>query len=203
MGRFVGRNVTRKDGAAKAAGTARYVDDLTRPGLLHARTIRSSIACGEISRIHLGFDTSGFTIVDATDIPGRNVVALLADDQPCLADGRVNHVAEPILLLGARGSRAVARGGRRHRVTGPARRSSTRPGRLTSSKRSRSRRATWTRGSAARTWSSRASTAPATRSTSTSSRTACSPSPRTAASRWWARCSAPTTCIARSPCCSG
>ena len=99
MGRFVGRNVTRKDGAAKAAGTARYVDDLTRPGLLHARTIRSSIACGEISRIHLGFDTSGFTIVDAKDIPGPNVVALLADDQPCLADGRVNHVAEPILLL--------------------------------------------------------------------------------------------------------
>jgi CO/xanthine dehydrogenase Mo-binding subunit len=99
MGRFVGRNVTRKDGAAKAAGTARYVDDLTRPGLLHARTIRSSIACGEISRIRLGFDTSGFTIVDARDIPGRNAVALLIDDQPCLADGRVNHVAEPILLL--------------------------------------------------------------------------------------------------------
>ncbi len=99
MRRSVGRNVTRKDGAAKAAGTARYVDDLTRPGLLHARTIRSSIACGGITRIRLAFDTSGFTVVDARDVPGRNVVSLITDDQPCLADGRVNHVAEPILLL--------------------------------------------------------------------------------------------------------
>ncbi len=99
MRRSVGRNVTRKDGAAKAAGTARYVDDLTRPGLLHARTIRSSIACGGIKRIRLVFDTAGYTVVDARDVPGRNVVSLITDDQPCLADGRVNHVAEPILLL--------------------------------------------------------------------------------------------------------
>ena len=97
--RAVGRNVVRKDGAAKAAGTARYVDDLTRPGLLYARTIRSAIPCGEIAGLRLGFGTSGFTIVDARDIPGRNVVSLITDDQPCLADGQVRHAAEPILLL--------------------------------------------------------------------------------------------------------
>jgi CO/xanthine dehydrogenase Mo-binding subunit len=95
----VGRDVIRKDGAAKAAGTARYVDDLTLPGMLHARTVRSSIACGDITRLRLAFDTSGFTVVDARDIPGRNVVALITDDQPCLADGQVRHVAEPVLLL--------------------------------------------------------------------------------------------------------
>ena len=99
MSRVVGRNVVRKDGAAKAAGTARYVGDLTRPGLLHARTIRSTIPCGTIAGIRLDFDTSGFTIVGARDIPGRNVVSLLTDDQPCLADVRVRHVAEPVLLL--------------------------------------------------------------------------------------------------------
>jgi len=95
----VGRDVIRKDGAAKAAGTARYVDDLMLPGLLHARTIRSSISSGHITRLRLAFDTSGFTVVDARDIPGRNVVALITDDQPCLADGQVRHVAEPVLLL--------------------------------------------------------------------------------------------------------
>ena len=37
----VGRNVLRKDGASKVTGAARYIDDLTFPNLLHARTIRS------------------------------------------------------------------------------------------------------------------------------------------------------------------
>ncbi|MFO7694407.1 MAG: xanthine dehydrogenase family protein molybdopterin-binding subunit [Vicinamibacterales bacterium] len=99
MSRAVGRNVVRKDGAAKASGTARYVDDLTLPGLLYARTIRSAIPCGDIIRLRLGFDTSGFTIVEARDVPGRNIVSLITDDQPCLAEGEVRHVAEPILLL--------------------------------------------------------------------------------------------------------
>jgi CO/xanthine dehydrogenase Mo-binding subunit len=97
--RAVGRNVVRKDGAAKAAGTARYVDDLARPGMLHARTVRSAIPCGAITGLRLAFDTTGFTIVGPRDIPGRNVVSLITDDQPCLADGRVRHAAEPILLL--------------------------------------------------------------------------------------------------------
>jgi CO/xanthine dehydrogenase Mo-binding subunit len=99
MIRTVGRNVRRKDGADKASGKARYVDDLTRPGLLYARTIRSTIPCGEIVRVRLGFDAAGFTIVDARDIPGRNLVSLIVEDQPCLADREVRHVAEPVLLL--------------------------------------------------------------------------------------------------------
>ena len=42
---------------------------------------------------------TGFTIVDHRDIPGRNIVALIDEDQPCLAATRVRHVAEPIVLL--------------------------------------------------------------------------------------------------------
>ncbi|MCX6546318.1 MAG: xanthine dehydrogenase family protein molybdopterin-binding subunit [Acidobacteria bacterium] len=99
MSRHVGRNVARKDGAAKTGGTARYVDDLTWPGLLHGRTIRSSIPCGEITGIRFDFDRSGFTVVDAGDIPGRNVVSLITDDQPCLANRVIHHAAEPILLV--------------------------------------------------------------------------------------------------------
>ena len=45
----VGRNVLRKEGVEKVTGAARYVDDLTFPGILHARTIRSTIPAGEIS----------------------------------------------------------------------------------------------------------------------------------------------------------
>jgi CO/xanthine dehydrogenase Mo-binding subunit len=38
-------------------------------------------------------------IVSAKDIPGKNCIALIDDDEPCLADGMVNHPEEPILLL--------------------------------------------------------------------------------------------------------
>lgn len=97
----VGQNVARKDGRAKIAGSAIYVDDLSFPGMLHGRTVRSTIPRGRIRDIRLGFDTAGFTIVDHRDIqePGRNVVALIEDDQPALAAGEIRHVAEPILLL--------------------------------------------------------------------------------------------------------
>ncbi len=95
----VGRNVLRKEGVEKVTGAARYIDDLTFPDLLHARTIRSTIPCGEITGVRHNFDTSGFTIVDHRDVPGRNIVALIDDDQPCLAERLIRHAAEPILLL--------------------------------------------------------------------------------------------------------
>jgi CO/xanthine dehydrogenase Mo-binding subunit len=95
----VGRNVLRKEGIEKVTGEARYLDDLPFSNLLHARTIRSTIPAGEIANIRFNFDTDGFAIVDYRDIPGRNIVALIDDDQPCLAERAIRHVAEPILLL--------------------------------------------------------------------------------------------------------
>jgi CO/xanthine dehydrogenase Mo-binding subunit len=95
----VGRAVARKEGIAKATGAARYVDDLSFPGMLHGATLRSTIPRGEILSIRHDFDRDGFTVVDFRDIPGRNVVALIEDDQPCLAEREVRHAAEPILLL--------------------------------------------------------------------------------------------------------
>lgn len=101
MTNSVGKSVSRKDGIGKATGATRYADDIVLPGMLHGRTIRSTIARGTIRSIRFDFDESGFTIVDYRDIPegGRNVVALIKDDQPFLAERDVQHVAEPILLL--------------------------------------------------------------------------------------------------------
>jgi CO/xanthine dehydrogenase Mo-binding subunit len=97
--RVVGRNVPRKDSLAKVSGEARYVDDVTLPGLLHATTVRSTVPSGRIRDIHLAFDSSGFTIVDHRAIPGENVIALIERDQPCLVAKEVRHQAEPILLV--------------------------------------------------------------------------------------------------------
>jgi CO/xanthine dehydrogenase Mo-binding subunit len=95
----IGVSVPRKDGLGKATGAARYVDDLAFPGMLHGRTIRSTIPCGTIAGIRRDFDPAGFTVVDWRDIPGRNVIALLTEDQPCLVEREVRHQAEPVLLL--------------------------------------------------------------------------------------------------------
>ena len=95
----VGTSVSRKDGLGKATGRTKYADDIVLPGMLYGRTVRSTIARGTVRDIRLKFDTAGFTIVDYRDIPSRNVVALIEDDQPFLVERTVNHVAEPILLL--------------------------------------------------------------------------------------------------------
>src|SRR5437773_9233519 len=95
----VGTNVPRKEGLDKATGHARYIDDLKFPGMIFGRTIRSTIPRGRITNIGFDFDRTGFTAVDHRDIPGENVIALIENDQPCLAADEVRHVAEPILLL--------------------------------------------------------------------------------------------------------
>src|SRR4051812_19197883 len=95
----VGKNVARKDGIGKATGRALYADDLVFPDMLHGRTIRSTIPRGRIRSVRLDFDQAGFTVVDHHDVPGRNIVDLIEQDQPFLAERDVRHMAEPILLL--------------------------------------------------------------------------------------------------------
>src|SRR5262245_21165917 len=99
MSTVVGTNVLRKEGADKVTGRARYLDDLSFPNLLYGRTVRSTISAGELAGIRYDYDRSGFTSVDYHDIPGKNFVALIDEDQPCLAERQVRHVAEPVVLL--------------------------------------------------------------------------------------------------------
>jgi CO/xanthine dehydrogenase Mo-binding subunit len=98
---IIGSAVPRKEGRDKVTGRAQYIDDMTLPGMLHGATVRSRIPRGTIRKITFGpgIAWDEFVIVSAKDIPGTNCVALISDDQPCLADGAVNHPEEPILLL--------------------------------------------------------------------------------------------------------
>ncbi|MDP6539984.1 MAG: xanthine dehydrogenase family protein molybdopterin-binding subunit, partial [Planctomycetota bacterium] len=50
---------------------------------------------------------SGVVCLTAADVPGRNRIALIADDWPVLADGETNHVGEALALVAAP-SRAAA-----------------------------------------------------------------------------------------------
>lgn len=98
---FIGQSVIRKEGREKVTGRARYVDDIALPGMLHGVTVRSTVARARIREIRFGagIPWEEFTVVTARDIPGKNCIALLIDDQPCLADGVINHPEEPVLLL--------------------------------------------------------------------------------------------------------
>jgi len=99
--RIVGAPVPRKEGVNKLLGRAKYVDDMELPNMWHGATVRSSIPRGIIRSItfepHIDWDD--FTVVTAADIPGKNQIQLIVADQPCLADGRVNHNDEAVLLL--------------------------------------------------------------------------------------------------------
>lgn len=99
--RIVGSPVPRKEGVDKLLGRAQYVDDIEREGMWYGATVRSTIPRGLIRSI--GFDRaldwSEFAIVTAADIPGHNHIHLIFADQPCLADGQVNHCEEAVVLV--------------------------------------------------------------------------------------------------------
>jgi CO/xanthine dehydrogenase Mo-binding subunit len=99
--RIVGVSVPRKEGHDKVTGKAQYIDDMALPGMLYGATVRSQVPRGKIRKITFGpgIAWNEFVVVTAKDIPGKNVIALIVDDQPCLADRMVNHPEEPVLLL--------------------------------------------------------------------------------------------------------
>lgn len=98
---WVGRDLPRREGRDKVTGRAIYLDDMKMEGVWHGGTVRSPVARGTLRGIHFGDGVpwGEFTIVLAKDVPGDNVVRLIKDDQPLLADGVVNHVEEPVALI--------------------------------------------------------------------------------------------------------
>jgi len=101
VGASVARSLPRREGPEKLSGRARYLDDLRVPGCLHGATLRSSIPRGRILGVEFdpSFPWDECVIATAQDIPGRNCVALIEEDQPLLARDEVRHAQEPILLV--------------------------------------------------------------------------------------------------------
>ena len=103
--KYFGHSVVRKEWRDKVTGRALYVDDLSFPDgvpeTIYGVTVRSSVPRGRIRGIRYGEDIpwNEFTIVTAADIPGKNEIALIEHDQPCLAAQFINHPEEPIVLL--------------------------------------------------------------------------------------------------------
>jgi CO/xanthine dehydrogenase Mo-binding subunit len=109
MSAFIGTDLARPEGRDKVTGRAVYVADLRGPGAWPAwigGAVRSDVACGRVAALERdpAFDWSRVVVVGPADVPGRNRVAMIADDQPILAGPageRVRHVGEPLLLVAA------------------------------------------------------------------------------------------------------
>jgi len=101
----VGTSLPRVDGVAKVTGRARYLDDLDAPGAWHGATVRSNVPHGVLEGFELdpAFDWSQVVIATAADVPGRNVIALIEDDQPALVaiGSPVMHHDEALALVAA------------------------------------------------------------------------------------------------------
>lgn len=99
----IGESPPRPDGFAKVSGAARYVDDISLPGMWHGATLRSPHAHARIRSLH--WDPArapeGAVCVTAADLPGPNGVQLIDDGWPILADAFTLHVAEPVALVAA------------------------------------------------------------------------------------------------------
>jgi len=99
---YVGESVSREDGVAKATGTARFVHDLSLPGMLHAATLKSPYARARILKIDIraARALSGVRAVltgDDLDF----LLGLYMQDKPILARGQVRYQGEPIAAVAA------------------------------------------------------------------------------------------------------
>jgi CO/xanthine dehydrogenase Mo-binding subunit/CTP:molybdopterin cytidylyltransferase MocA len=93
------RSVPKVDNPEKLSGRAGYIADMPFPGMLHAKTVRSTRPRARILSIRLPEMPGGYFTVDRNDIPGRNRVHVILDDQPVFAEETVNYIGEPIMLV--------------------------------------------------------------------------------------------------------
>ena len=101
--RAVGQRATRPDGRLHGLGQTRYIDDLSFPGMLHARIKRAGIASARIKSI----DTSAaeampgvMAVLTGKEIP-TNSFGPSFQDQPVLVDDLVFHAGDGVAAVAA------------------------------------------------------------------------------------------------------
>jgi CO/xanthine dehydrogenase Mo-binding subunit len=99
----VGSPLERPDAWGKVTGTTRFLDDLDHPGVWLGAVVRSPVARGVLKGVTTdpGFDWSRVVLITAADLPGPNLVAMVREDLPALADGTVQFITQPVALVAA------------------------------------------------------------------------------------------------------
>ncbi len=110
--RWVGKSITRKDGAGKVTGETKFFSDMVLPDMLWAKVARSKCPHALIKRV----DTSKaetvpgvVTVLTHKDIPGLNAFGIIIPDQPVLCHDKVRYLGDAIALVAAENLEATER----------------------------------------------------------------------------------------------
>ncbi len=106
----VGKRLKRKDADTKVTGEAPYAYDLSYADERYLHVIRSPYAHAKIKSIKINYkmlDTLEVIAGTAKDIPGKNILHVIHDDWPLLAEKVVHHVGEPVVILVANSVQAA------------------------------------------------------------------------------------------------
>ncbi|MDI6803634.1 MAG: xanthine dehydrogenase family protein molybdopterin-binding subunit [Bacteroidota bacterium] len=100
--KYIGKGVPRIDADEKVTGQARYVSDISMPGMLHAKMLTSSVAHAKIKKI----DTSKAKALDGVVavLTGEELdynVGLYLVDKRILARDKVRYQGEPVAAVAA------------------------------------------------------------------------------------------------------
>lgn len=100
----IGKPLRKVDGLAKATGQALYTDDITLPGMLHAKTLRSPHAHARI----ISIDTRRaaalpgvHAVITGSDLPERYGVIPWTPDETALAVDRVRFIGDEVAAVAA------------------------------------------------------------------------------------------------------
>src|SRR5574342_656636 len=99
----VGNPTPRVEGELKVSGAAKYAVDVTLPGMLWGKLLRSPIASGKIKRIDASkaLALNGVrAVVTGEDCTGLKIGRRLYD-MPILADGEVRFIGEKVAAVAA------------------------------------------------------------------------------------------------------
>src|SRR6185369_14951208 len=99
----VGNPTPRVEGELKVSGAARYAVDITLPGMLWGKLLRSPIASGKIKRIdsQKAQALAGVhAVITGADCTGLKIGRRLYD-MPILADGEVRFIGEKVAAVAA------------------------------------------------------------------------------------------------------
>ena len=100
----VGKAIPPVDGAAKAKGASRFLQDISVPGMIHAKMVFGGQPHAEIRSLSLekARRIDGVVaVVTGKDVPGENRVGLVIDDQPLFADQRILYEGDCVAMVGA------------------------------------------------------------------------------------------------------
>ncbi|MDG6987782.1 MAG: molybdopterin-dependent oxidoreductase [Nitrososphaerota archaeon] len=100
----VGKPLPRVGAASKATGQAKYTDDLTLPGTLHAKLLRSIYPHALVKSVDVSRAESieGVkAVITGKDLPTKYGIMPTSEDETALAVDKVRYVGEPVAAVAA------------------------------------------------------------------------------------------------------